>query len=217
MRTRLASILAVVLMAFTLLPAAVVSNAEPAQAVDVINCTSVRIDSGHVEIKCTAAGIIVLDTTVNLPPGPTVTLPPLPGTTVTVHVPGPSQTQTIKVPIPGPTQTVHVTATVSVRPSATPEATVTTTETVPGPTTTITTGQVDNGGGTIDQEPDDPVVSIPNIDSPAEAAGIGAILFLILMALILLGLYLGYILGYKDSDRKSADFIQAMLDKVKKG
>lgn len=198
-------------MAFTLLPAAWASS-QPAQATDVINCTSLRISTDQVRIQCTAAGLVVLNTVVNLPPGPTIEVT-LPAATVTVRVPGPSETQTIKVPVPGPTKTVHVTETV-LGPSSAPS---TATVTVPGPTITMTTGQVDNDDGTLDPEPDDPVVSIPNIDSPAKAAGLGLALLLIIIGIALCGLYAGYVLGYKDSDRKSADFIQAMLDKVKRG
>jgi hypothetical protein len=224
MRARLISVFLVLLMVFTLVPAAVVSNAEPSEAADVVSCTNVRISTSQVRVVCTAAGIIVLDQTINLPPGPTVTLPPLPGATITVHVPGPVETATVRVPVPGPTQSVTATQTLSG-----PTSTVT----VSGPTKSVTanstqtatvtasesSGQVGNGGATMDPTPvvNDPVISIPNIETPAQAAVVGLGLLALLTAIVLLGLYAGYVLGYKDADKENAGFMKAMISKVKKG
>jgi hypothetical protein len=46
-------------------------------------------------------------------------------------------------------------------------------------------------------------------------AGIGLLTLLALIGLILLGMYAGYILGYKDKERKDTDFMRALLDSVK--
>lgn len=217
MRTRIVSIIFCVLAA-CLIPFAAASNgvsAEAAPAVDIVNCASIRLDPGHVEIRCTAAGLVVLDTTVTLPPGATVTLPPLPP--VTVRVPGPTQTQTIRVPVPGPTQTVHVTEAV-----AGPTKTVT----ANGPTSTVTatstatssTGQVDNGGGTLGPSPsatpapNDPVISIPSVTT-VKGAVLGTIAILILCAIILAALFGGYTLGYKEADVANATFMKRILNK----
>lgn len=227
MRTRIASILVVLLMAFTLVPAAVVSNSQPAQAVDVINCTSFKISSDEVRIQCTAAGIIVLNTVVDLPAGPTVEVNvPGPTQTVTVRVPGPRTTQTIEVAVPGPTKSVTATAppvtsteTVTAggpTKSSTVTETVKATQTVT--TTPSSTGQVDNGGGTIDQDtdpPSDPVVSIPDINTPAQAAAVGGLILLGLSLLALLALFAGYYFGYKDSDKENAGFMAGMVQRIK--
>jgi len=216
MRARVVSILLVLLMAFTLIPAAVVSNTQSAEAVDLISCSDTRISASQVRIICTAAGVVVLNTVVNLPPGPTVEVT-LPQQTVTVHVPGPSSVQTIRVPVPGPTQSVTVTEPV-VGPTKTVHETEHSTETstiTATATITKSTGQVDNGGGTIDHEPSTHGGPIPQIDTPAKAAVLGLGLLIILLAIVLLGLYLGYILGYKDSDRANANFMNALLGKFK--
>jgi hypothetical protein len=220
MKTRLASIFIVLLMAFTLIPAALVSNEQPAQAADVVTCSDIRINTDQVRVVCTLAGVVVLNDTINLPPGPTVQVT-LPQATVTVHVPGPSVVQTVRVPVPGPTQSVTVTVPVA-GPTTTATATVKTTKTAHATstitataTTTKSTGQDDNGSGTMNPEPSDPVVSIPNINTPAQAAAVGGIILLILSGLALLALYVGYTLGYKDSDKANANFMRALLGRSK--
>ncbi len=222
MKARVIAILTVLVMMFTLIPMAAASNSAPPDAPEpVVNCTSLRVGLDRVEIKCTAAGIVVLDTTVALPPGPTITLPPIlgPTKTVTVEVPGPRETRTIEVEVPGPTQTVTAPAATEtvVQSGPTSQATVT----ASGPTsqttatTTVTTdpGQEPSEAGTMDPEPSDPVISIPLPDDPLEAAALGTGALLILAALILLGLYLGYYLGYRDSNSKNANFMRALLNR----
>lgn len=175
---------------------------EPAQAVEVVNCTTLQISSDAVRIRCTAAGIVVLNTVVDLPAGPTVevTVTP-PQVTVTETVRPPQATQTIEVPVPGPTQTETVTAT------------------VPGPTSTATvtsspTGQVDNGSGTVDpspsDEPEPEVITLPG-PTTVEGAVLGGVALLILAGLILLALFLGYWRGYREADSANASWMKRLL------
>lgn len=207
MRARIVSLIFCLLAACTI-PFAYASNSSAAP-VDTVNCTSVRVSPSKVEVKCTAAGITVLNQTFTLPPGPTVTLPPLP-----------AETETIKVPVPGPTQTVTVTA-----PGSGATATVTATETVtetskpdsPAPSSpTKSTGQVDNEPATLEPSPtpsDEPLISLPAPTTVKKAAITGLVL-LGLMVLILLALFGGYILGYKEADVENATFMKRLLNKT---
>lgn len=211
MRERVLSIV-FCLLAACLVFMAPTSNDEPAQAVDVVNCTSLRIGTDRVEIKCTAAGIVVLDTTVNLPPGPTVQVT-LPGATQTVrvNVPGPTQTSTIRVPVPGPTKSVTVSVPGPTSTVKGPTSTATVTA-----TTTTTTGQVDNGGGTVDPspsaEPEPDVITLPG-PTTVKGAALGLLATAILAGLILLALFSGYTLGYRESDSDNATFMKRVLKK----
>jgi len=225
-----ALIAVLLVLLLTVAPAGLLYNHynQPVQAAPVgqaVNCTSVQVSPHKVQITCTAAGVIVLNETFPLPtgpavtlpplPGPTVTLPPLPGVTVTIEAP--VETSTIEVPVPGPTQSVTVTA----APGAPETITVTETVTEESSPTSLpsSTGQVDNEDGTLvpdtAPEADDPLVDIPDIDSPAEAVAWGAGLLAVLTGLALLFLYIGYVIGYKDSDSANADFIAAMLRRLK--
>src|SRR6478735_11888740 len=102
MRTFVLALAALMILVFA--PIVFISSSpEPAHAEPVVSCTDFVIGQ-QVRIKCQAAGIVVLDTTINLPvveipvPGPTATQ------TVRVELPG--DTKTIRVPVPGPTQLV---------------------------------------------------------------------------------------------------------------
>lgn len=219
MRARIVSCLVVVFL-LVMLPVALATNKpEPAQAAPtqpIVNCSDVRISPTLVRIECSAAGVVVLNTTVRLPQ---VTLPPVeievPGPTIrvpgpTVRVPGPTQTATVYVPdgaqtvnVPGPTVTR------TAQPTSGP--TVSTTETV----TVSPSGQEPSDDDTLPVR--DPVVTIPDIDTVPEAIGLGLLATLGLMALILLAMWAGYIMGFKDKERKDDDFFQALLDSVRAG
>jgi len=159
---------------------------------------------------------------VTLPP---VTLPPLPPVTKlipgpTILVPGPTQTVTVQVPgntrtryvtVPGNTKTIYVTGptqTKTVRPQRqplpTPGATVT--QTVTAPTATVTRQRVVRHDIVTPSPPSKPHVSAP------VAVGYSLLAILIVAGLIILGLWLGYILGYKDSERKEMKFLSALRD-----
>lgn len=169
------------------------------------------------------AGIgIPLPTVTVRVPGVTVTLPGdpitvrLPGETTTVRVPGPTATVTETQTINGSESTVTITPeplpaeTVTVRPNAGPVPTVTETTTVtPAPR------QGEDEPATIELTPeDDAVVKIPETNlGPAEAAGVGTLAILIVAGLILLGMYAGYYMGYKDSDKAEAQFYRSLLGK----
>lgn len=94
-------------------------------------------------------------------------------------------------PEPAPRETVAVTITPQPEPS----------------------GQDDTQGDTIEPE-EEPAVVIPEIElSTPEAVGLGTLSILGLALLILLGMWLGYYLGYKDSDKAEAKFYRALLGK----
>lgn len=192
--------------------------ATPVAQADLVSCTDVRVGQS-IRIKCTAAGVIVLDET--------IPLPVVPGDPVTIKVPLPQETVTVRNPVPGPTQTVTEpgtnngpTATVTIRDPAQPGETVTVRPNG-GPvptvteTTTVTPDPRQDGteDATIDSAPEeDAAVTLPEINlSPPEAVGLGTLALLLIAGLILLGMYAGYYLGYKDSEKREAKFIRSIL------
>lgn len=217
-------------LALVMIPFALASNNEPAHAAPVVNC-SANTQGRQVHVVCQAAGVVVLDVhlPIKVPPVtlPSVTLPPLPRATRTirVHVPGPpGPTKTVHVQQPHATQTVTVnvpgsgTKTITVRPEAPqnpsqPRVTATTTRTVTA-SPSSETGQVKRPSDTIAPDDDDTVLSFPKIDlSTPEAVGFGTLALVIIAGLILLGMYGGYYLGFKDSDNKEMKFLRSLLRK----
>lgn len=223
MKARIASIVVVLFMALVMIPIAWHSNTQ-AEAYDpAVNCSQVRIDKDTVQINCSIAGVAVAPIYVQLP-----TVPP-----VTVNVPVPGATQTIKVNIPGPTKTVTVAVTA-------PGATQTVHE--PGPTKTVTVrptpnspsalpssgGQSSSGSGTVETTvtatttvtaepstgPNDPVISIPGVPDVVNKAALGLLSIIALVALMLVGMWLGYYIGYRDSDSANARFMRALRDEL---
>lgn len=161
--------------------------------------------------------------------GPTITLPPLPPVTIrpprvteTVTVPGPT---TVVTQAPGGTETVYVVETV-VGPTS--NVTVSTTETTTarpsdGPTQTVTeqtettvtaspTRQPEPDDGKVEPEP--PAVDLGDGKTTIVEAGLGVLSLLALVGLILLGLYAGYVLGYKDRENKDTKFMRALLEQA---
>jgi hypothetical protein len=197
--------------------AAPATSAEP-----VINCTDIKIGQ-QVRIKCTAAGIVVLNTVVDLPvvqlPGATIKLP---GETETITK-GPTKTITATPGNNEPGATVTITKpaqpgpTTTLRPNGQPVPMVTKTTTETQTTTvTATPSATATTGGTIDPrtDKDDGVIQIPEttLDAP-EAVGIGTLAVFLMALLILLGMYAGYYMGYKDSEKAEADFFRSLLRK----
>lgn len=197
MKARIASIAIVLFMGLFMVPMAWATNSEPA----------------HSSSK--------LETTITLPPITlpvvTVTLPPVtvPGPVETIRLPG--ETVTVTNPVPGPTKTIvepaetvtapgaTVTVRPSERPSEAPEA---------GPTETVTvntteTGQPEQESGTI--EPDEPKIDLSRPGTALAAAGIG---FAILVIAMIISLWGGYALGYKDRERKEARFLMALRQQL---
>jgi hypothetical protein len=207
----------------------------------------VGISAANNDRPAEASSVSQVDQTITVPgqtitvPGPPITVPgprvtiTVPGTRVTV--PGPTITipgdiRTIEIPLPGPTRTVTVRPnapapeTVTIKPPADtrsvsePGATVTVSE-----RETVTVSTSENGGR---QEPSDsatldtgnpgPTISIPDIDlSTPKGAALGTLAILALAGLILLGLWGGYYLGYKDRVKREAEdeasFIKALLNR----
>jgi len=90
----------------------------------------------------------------------------------------------------------------------TPEAipTVTETQTLPPPDTM--SPQV----GQIDKPDDDDVFFDPPAVSPAEAVGYSILFLLAVCGLILLGLWMGYIMGWKDKESREMKFLDTLRD-----
>lgn len=198
-----------------------------------ISCEDVAgniIPGGQVDLPEVINEVLVPGPTVTLPPETitlppireTITLPPLPAPTRTVTVPGaPRPTQTVTIPgptqiIPGPTETVTT-------PSQERTVTNFTTFVLPGKTATVTeTPPVETETvfvrPTRQPRPDHATIAPGEIfiDPPAltipQAAGIGAATLVFLLGLVVLALWGGYIVGYKDSDRENRQFLAALRD-----
>lgn len=179
---------------------------------------SAEADTGCV---ITVAGVKVCGELLGepLPEVITVTVKPdpiiIPGPTSTSTVTPPPVTVTVPGP-PGPTQTVTETSqpeTVTATPDAVPDETVTETTTV----SPSETGQDPVDDGTLgDNEPDDTSdIDFGDGDITIEEAGIGILTLLALVGLLLLSMYAGYVLGYKDKEAKDTRFMRALLDTVK--
>ena len=189
------------------------SMPEAQAAEPIVNCQVVV--GQQTRVVCSAAGLVVLNTQINVP---TITLPPLPGSTETIRIPaGPQPTKTVTVTKPGPTQTVTVrpeanatvreTQTITSEPSSLPTATATATVTErarQAPTEYVTVSS-----DTRDEEENIPFV--PDTTEEVVKAGIGTILALVL---IILALWLGYYLGYKNSEKENVTFLRAMRDTI---
>lgn len=134
----------------------------------------------------------------------------VPGPTETIRVPGPTSTATVNVPGgPGPTETVTRTESVTASPSASSGPTQTVTE-------TIRTGGGQGGTGRATMDPDRGFYSL-DVDFgddtiTAAEAGIGLLTLLALVGLILIAMYAGYTLGYKESEREDTHFMRALRD-----
>lgn len=137
-------------------------------------------------------------------PGPTVTLPPntVPGPTI--KVPGPTVTVTAP-PAPGSTSTVTATP-APVGPSSLPTPTG-----QPSPTRgTVTPSQQPEQN----TSPDDTRTKTETI---VRYVTLGTLLTLALVALGILGLFLGYAMGQKDAQRNEDDFLKSLLSYVRGG
>jgi len=122
-------------------------------------------------------------------------------------VPGPTATVTEFVSGPQPVETITA-----------PAQTVTTTPNA-GPTSTVTitaepSRQPATEGGTIGPDNNDTVLTFPKIElSTPEVVGLGIGTVALMMLLIILGMWAGYYLGYKDSDKAEARFLKSLLTK----
>lgn len=113
----------------------------------------------------------------------------VPGPTRTVAVPGPTVFRTAQVAVPGPTETITETVRPSPRQDATKRATM----------------DADRGFYS-------PDVDLGDDEVTAAEAGIGLLTLLALVGLILIAMYAGYTLGYKESEREDTHFMRALRD-----
>jgi hypothetical protein len=153
----------------------------------------------------------VTDTVTKSVPGPTQTVT-VPGPTVTMGPPAPNTT----IFQPGKTATVFIPRqTVTVR--ATPDASV-------GPYTAPpetrfaqpATRQDSKGRATMKPDKITPfTIDIGDGDFTTAEAAVSLATLLALGALILAGMYAGYYIGYKDSEREDTNFMRALLDEAK--
>lgn len=224
-----------ILLALLLLVMALFVSTSRAEATDINSgirisaCEVVGIAGPVAQVECTdtlgniiPAGQVNLETVIDevLVPGPTITLPPItkfverPRATRTITVPGPTkyvtpEASTQRVFVSGPTRTVAgpVRTTTVTPDSMAVEATVTATETVTRQTTVYRDKVVP------DNKPDEFLFDFPPVSTP-EAVGIGIGAVVALMLLVLLALMGGYAIGYKDSDKENANFMNALRDKI---
>lgn len=201
----------------------------------VVACVS---DSGQLTV--TVLGQQVLNTQITLPTTrvevPVPQIVPGPTETVRVRIPGEDRTVRVEVPVPvaGPTRTVtervvvteqgeRSTVTVSPRPEN--RAGNDAPQTNPGPTpdavpdeeATVTrqpTPTPDTIGPARPLESDREVVlDLPELTAP-EAVGVGFLTLLALVGLILLSMYGGYALGFKDSEEREKKFMRELSDTI---
>lgn len=83
------------------------------------------------------------------------------------------------------------------------------TVTVPGPTKTVTR-QARPGRDTLPPRENPEKVYVPVIDTVIKKVGLGLLALAGIMGLIILGLWLGYALGYRDKDKSEKDFLEAL-------
>jgi hypothetical protein len=185
-------------------PAATVTIIEPPGG--LIKCVTINNNQKFIRVVCKAAVITVLNQLIPVPTVPPITIPTtlppitelIPGETVTV--PGPTKTKTVQ----GPTKTKTIT---------TPTQTVTENSTV----TADPTGQPGGNSGTIGEVDPGGTVDFGDNDVTIQEVGIGILATIVFVALLLLTLWMGYVLGYKDADRENARFMDALLDLTRRG
>lgn len=173
----------------------------PAAKESLVTCTN-EIVGDNVKIRCKAAGVIVLNQTVKLP-----------NVTQTIPVPGPTQTETVTdkvtVTLPGTTETVTIPANEKTVSVTLPPETVTKTVEV----AQDRSRQPGADSGTIESRPEEggsavfPEVRLDRV----QVAALGFLTVFAMMSLVLIGMYSGYYLGYKDSDREEAQFLRSLL------
>lgn len=217
MRHAISAVVAVMLIIILTVGSFMATAPEPASADPVVTCELV---TGPVtRVVCTAAGVVVLNTVVDLPtvnvPGPTVTaqghtvtLPPVtlppqaqgtpqgPRNTVTVAVPGPTVAGPT-VRIPGPTKTVTKnvagptrTVTKPPKPQSTVTQTATTTATATETIVAEPTGQTDPDSGRVDDNEPDNGFFTPGIDFGDDNVTVGEAGIGLLSALLIIAMIL---------------------------
>lgn len=224
---RLLAALAVLIIGIILIPAAALSNKEPARAepvqADLVSCAQegnsvvCRLLDNTVILAVPIPTVKVPGPTIRLPgptiripgptviiPGATVTVPGLPGATVTVSAnPGPTRTVTIRPSNPGPSALPTRTVTISVGPQG---------------TTTITpSGQNPTVRATITPPPEveTRTVTRTKTETVIRNVVLGTLVSLVIAALGILALYLGYIMGQKDAQKNEDQFLESLIGRVR--
>lgn len=223
MKKILGSILIVVMCLFTFSPvladevATPTSSPSASPSVTVSKCEVIKINGPNAFIQCLdSLGNIIPAGQVDLPsiiksilvPGPmqTVTLTPSPQPAKTVTVPGPTQYVTLKpekvfVPSSPLTRWIHGPVV-----TKTPAPIVVSVTETPAPVTvTKVVPQVDKS------KPEHVLFDLPPVSTP-RAVGYSIIGLAIICGLIIFGLWMGYILGYKDKERLERKFLDALRD-----
>lgn len=140
----------------------------------------------------------------------TVTLPPLVVPPRTVTLPGAPVTRTVPG-LPGATTTATVVVSKEIiRNGTAPPVTREVRSTVPGGQTTVTSATV---------VPSKEVVHIPGMTKTVtkfQAVGLSLLGLLALMGLGLFLLWLGFVLGFKSSERENVSFLRALRDTIKR-
>ena len=167
-------------------------------------------------VKITETVVDEIIKTVRIP-GPTQTVTVrAPGAETTVTVPGPTRTVTETVRVPGPV--VTRTAQPGARPTATATETVTASTIITAKPAPQTTRQTPVEDDTI--EDSDGFLFFPDVnfgDERVSAGEVGLSLLAVLglAGLILLAMYGGYGIGYKDKERRDTNFMRALLESTK--
>lgn len=219
-------------------------NPSDIQVAEIVSGVVTVVVDNVQEIEVPGPTATVTETVTETPtPAPTVTLPPLPGPTVTISprpqptitIPGPTATITKILPpiiefertiIPGPTRTVFVpgptrtvtgpVVTETATPFPLPAKTVTATATETITERAVPTRQPPPRRDTMD---DDRFfrfdIDLGDRSLSAGELGIGLLTLLALVAVVLMAMYGGYVLGYKDQEQQDTDFIRALLDRSK--
>lgn len=145
----------------------------------------------------------------------TVTLPPLVGTRTVTLPPRQAGTKTVTVPgLPGATKTDTVVVSKEIISNGTaPPVTREVRSTVSGPGT----GQTTTTSATV--APRKEVVRIPGTTKTVtkfQAVGLSLLALLALMGLGLFLLWLGFVLGYKSSEKENNNFLRALRDSIRR-
>lgn len=204
----------VLLFVFTLLMGLTISPAKAA-----VSCSLGSISGQSALIQCRddagnnlSVGQVdlpqIIKTVRVLVPGPTVTAKPFVRPPRTIFVPGPTETVTAAP------STVYVTPSPKVFISRIPGAVQTVTLT---PSTVIATATATvTASPTVEHRVDNQTTPQVLFDPPPitakKAVGYSVLALLVLCGLIILGLWLGYLLGWKDKAREEKKFLSALRD-----
>jgi hypothetical protein len=149
--------------------------------------------------------------TVRIPPVTVTKIINLPPVTRTIIVPGEAGTRTVTVGLPRATTTATVVVNKEIiRNGTAPPVTREVRSTVPGGQSTVTSATV---------VPSKEVVRLPGTTrtvTKLQAVGLSLLGLILLMGLGLFLLWLGFILGYKSSEKENTNFLRALRDSIRR-